>query len=165
MTARILVVDDEPDLETLILQKFRHQIRDGAVSFLFAHDGVEALAAAGGEPRHRPGSHRHQHAEDGRTVAAAEAAGERREALDHHRLGVWRHGQHSHRDEPRRIRFSDQADRFSSISRRRLPRPFGMSRSCATHGDGRRRPNGRMRRSRVTSRPIWRTACQRRRRD
>jgi adenylate cyclase len=44
MTARILVVDDEPDLETLIQQKFRHQIRDGIVSFLFAHDGVEALA-------------------------------------------------------------------------------------------------------------------------
>src|SRR6202049_809052 len=45
MTARILVVDDEPALETLIQQKFRHQIRDGAVSFLFAGDGVEALAA------------------------------------------------------------------------------------------------------------------------
>ena len=44
MTARILVVDDEPDLEALIQQKFRHQIRDGAVSFLFACDGVEALA-------------------------------------------------------------------------------------------------------------------------
>ena len=44
MTARILVVDDEPDLEALIQQKFRHQIRDGAVSFLFATDGVEALA-------------------------------------------------------------------------------------------------------------------------
>ena len=43
MTARILVVDDEPDLETLIQQKFRHQIRDGEVSFLFARDGVEAL--------------------------------------------------------------------------------------------------------------------------
>src|SRR5471030_2120396 len=43
MTARILVVDDEPDLETLIQQKFRHQIRDGVVSFLFARDGVEAL--------------------------------------------------------------------------------------------------------------------------
>ncbi len=44
MTARILVVDDEPDLEALIQQKFRHQIRDRAVSFLFAYDGVEALA-------------------------------------------------------------------------------------------------------------------------
>src|SRR5438309_10429395 len=44
MTTRILVVDDEPDLEALILQKFRHKIRDDAVSFRFAHDGVEALA-------------------------------------------------------------------------------------------------------------------------
>jgi adenylate cyclase len=44
MTAHILVVDDEPDVEALILQKFRHKIRDGAISFLFARDGVEALA-------------------------------------------------------------------------------------------------------------------------
>ena len=43
MRARILVVDDEPDLEALIQQKFRHHIRDGAVDFLFARDGVEAL--------------------------------------------------------------------------------------------------------------------------
>ena len=41
----ILVVDDEPDVEALVLQKFRHQIRNGAVSFVFARDGVEALAA------------------------------------------------------------------------------------------------------------------------
>ena len=45
MTARILVVDDEPDLEALVLQKFRHRVRDGAVTFVFARDGVEALAA------------------------------------------------------------------------------------------------------------------------
>ena len=44
---RILVVDDEPDLEALIQQKFRHQIRDGAISFLFARDGVEALTVLG----------------------------------------------------------------------------------------------------------------------
>jgi adenylate cyclase len=44
MTAQILVVDDEPDLEALIQQKFRHKIREGAVAFLFARDGVEALA-------------------------------------------------------------------------------------------------------------------------
>src|ERR1700740_3023189 len=43
MTSTILVVDDEPDLETLVQQKFRRQIRDGEVSFLFARDGVEAL--------------------------------------------------------------------------------------------------------------------------
>jgi class 3 adenylate cyclase/CheY-like chemotaxis protein len=43
MMCTILVVDDEPDLEALILQKFRRQIREGLVSFVFAHDGVEAL--------------------------------------------------------------------------------------------------------------------------
>jgi adenylate cyclase len=45
MTARILVVDDEPDLEALLVQKFRRQIRDGTISFVFASDGVDALAA------------------------------------------------------------------------------------------------------------------------
>src|ERR1700724_2734852 len=42
-TATILFVDDEPDLEALVLQKFRRQIRNGTVSFMFAHDGLEAL--------------------------------------------------------------------------------------------------------------------------
>jgi len=50
MTATILVVDDEPDLEALVLQKFRRQIRDGAVSFMFAHDGIEALASIEAHP-------------------------------------------------------------------------------------------------------------------
>ena len=44
MTARILVVDDEPDLELLIVQRFRRQIREGQLSFAFASDGVHALA-------------------------------------------------------------------------------------------------------------------------
>jgi adenylate cyclase len=44
MIARILIVDDEPDLQALILQKFRRQISGGSVSFLFARDGVDALA-------------------------------------------------------------------------------------------------------------------------
>jgi len=43
MTDTILVVDDEPDLEDLVRQKFRRHIRDGAFAFLFARDGVEAL--------------------------------------------------------------------------------------------------------------------------
>jgi len=43
MTAHILFVDDEADLEPLVLQKFRRQIRDGSISFLFARDGIEAL--------------------------------------------------------------------------------------------------------------------------
>ena len=44
MTATVLVVDDEPDLESLVLQKFRKQIREGTVAFVFAHNGIEALA-------------------------------------------------------------------------------------------------------------------------
>ncbi|WP_050420860.1 adenylate/guanylate cyclase domain-containing protein [Bradyrhizobium tropiciagri] len=43
MTATILVVDDEADLRDLILQKFRRQVREGAVGFMFARDGIEAL--------------------------------------------------------------------------------------------------------------------------
>ena len=41
--AKILIVDDEVDLEPLILQKFRRQIYDGKFSFVFAHNGREAL--------------------------------------------------------------------------------------------------------------------------
>jgi hypothetical protein len=33
----------EPELEALVLPRFRKQIRDGAVNFVFAHDGLEAL--------------------------------------------------------------------------------------------------------------------------
>ncbi len=44
MAPRILVVDDEPDLEILVTQKFRRQIKSGELGFLFARDGQEALA-------------------------------------------------------------------------------------------------------------------------
>jgi class 3 adenylate cyclase len=50
MTATILFVDDEPDLEALVMQKFRRQIRDGAVTFFFAHDGIEALKSIEDNP-------------------------------------------------------------------------------------------------------------------
>ena len=50
MTSRILVVDDEQDLEDLVTQKFRREIRDGAITFVFAHDGVEALSLIEGDP-------------------------------------------------------------------------------------------------------------------
>jgi CheY-like chemotaxis protein len=45
MTAHILVVDDEPDIERLILQKFRSQIWQGVVALSFVRDGFEALNA------------------------------------------------------------------------------------------------------------------------
>ena len=50
MTFRILVVDDEPDLEQLIVQRFRRQVRDGSYSFTFATDGVLALRELDKDP-------------------------------------------------------------------------------------------------------------------
>ncbi|MFD2999343.1 adenylate/guanylate cyclase domain-containing protein [Pontibacter toksunensis] len=44
MMAKILVVDDEADLELLIKQKFRRKIRENAYKFVFAQNGVDALA-------------------------------------------------------------------------------------------------------------------------
>ncbi len=40
---RILVVDDEPDVEALVTQKFRREIRKKQMEFVFAKDGQEAL--------------------------------------------------------------------------------------------------------------------------
>jgi len=48
--AKILVVDDEADLETLIKQKFRKQIRGGEYEFFFAINGVDALEKLKMEP-------------------------------------------------------------------------------------------------------------------
>lgn len=41
--ARILVVDDEPDVELLVKQRFRQQIKKGVYDFVFASDGLNAL--------------------------------------------------------------------------------------------------------------------------
>ena len=40
---KILVVDDEPDLEHLMRQRLRRDVRAGRFELAFAHDGVEAL--------------------------------------------------------------------------------------------------------------------------
>ena len=40
---KVLVVDDEEDLELLIRQKFRRRIRGGELEFMFAHNGREGL--------------------------------------------------------------------------------------------------------------------------
>ena len=48
--AKILAVDDEPDFEALISQRFRRQIRAGEFAFRFARHGEEALAVLDAEP-------------------------------------------------------------------------------------------------------------------
>ena len=47
---KILVVDDEPDLEPLILQRMRRNIRSGRYSFVFAGNGIEALEQLTNDP-------------------------------------------------------------------------------------------------------------------
>ena len=42
-TYKILVVDDEPDVESLVLQRMRRDIRPRKYEFVFAHNGVEAV--------------------------------------------------------------------------------------------------------------------------
>ena len=47
---KILVVDDEPDLQPLILQRMRRPIRSGKYVFTFAQNGVEALHKLNADP-------------------------------------------------------------------------------------------------------------------
>ncbi len=41
---KILVVDDEKDIQTLFEQRFRKEIRDHQIEFAFAYSGEEALS-------------------------------------------------------------------------------------------------------------------------
>jgi CheY-like chemotaxis protein len=44
---KILVVDDERDIQALFEQRFRKEIRSGAIEFVFAFSGEEALKCMG----------------------------------------------------------------------------------------------------------------------
>ena len=48
--AKILVVDDEADLEALVKQKFRRKIRENVYEFVFAQNGEEALQKVSEHP-------------------------------------------------------------------------------------------------------------------
>ena len=50
-SVKILVVDDERDVEMLIRQKFRKQIKENKYSFLFACDGLQALETIRRDPQ------------------------------------------------------------------------------------------------------------------
>lgn len=50
MPTTILIVDDEADVELLIRQRFRREIRDSVFDFRFARNGEEALAAVQADP-------------------------------------------------------------------------------------------------------------------
>ena len=44
MTVRVLVVDDEPDVEALFRQQFRREVREGLYTLDFALSALAALA-------------------------------------------------------------------------------------------------------------------------
>src|SRR5204863_7775998 len=50
MTCKVLIVDDEADLEVLIRQRFRKKIKDGVFEFFFARNGQEALNIVEDDP-------------------------------------------------------------------------------------------------------------------
>ena len=50
MSNQILVVDDEPDMESLVRQKLRQQIRNNEFEFFFSRNGEEALETLAGQP-------------------------------------------------------------------------------------------------------------------
>jgi sigma-B regulation protein RsbU (phosphoserine phosphatase) len=50
MAVKVLVIDDEPDLELLVRQRFRKQVRDGEYDFAFARNGEEALVKLRDDP-------------------------------------------------------------------------------------------------------------------
>ena len=51
MSFKILVVDDEKDVELLFRQQFRREIRSGQLELLFAFSGEDALDVLGREGR------------------------------------------------------------------------------------------------------------------
>jgi phosphoserine phosphatase RsbU/P len=50
MAYQILVVDDEPDVELLVRQRFRRNIRDREFEFFFSQNGEQALQTLGAQP-------------------------------------------------------------------------------------------------------------------
>ncbi len=68
--AKILVVDDEPDLQALISQKFRNKIKAKEYEFYFAENGVQALEKIAKDGIDRSDLNRHQYARDGWTYTS-----------------------------------------------------------------------------------------------
>jgi DNA-binding NtrC family response regulator len=49
MTVKVLIVDDEPDVETMFRQQFRREMRQGLYALDFALSGAAALEKLGGQ--------------------------------------------------------------------------------------------------------------------
>ena len=105
---RILVVDDEPDLESLLTQKFRRQIKEGDCHLPVCARWRRCLIDAC-----RPIlivdmviSDINMPRMDGLSLLEKLQEDERK-TVDYHRVGLWRYGQYPGCNESRRFRFSD----------------------------------------------------------
>ena len=145
-TAKILVVDDEADLEDLVTQN--SAVRSGWLDRL----RLRARRGAGAglprrEPRFRHGRIRHQHAAHGRIDAPGETAGR---ATRFSTVIVSAYGDMANirtGDEPGRVRLSHQADR---LRRLRGHRPQDRSPMSATSGTRASASGGRRARARLS---------------
>ena len=108
---QILIVDDEPDLEPLILRRMRRKIRSGQYSFLSAQNGVQALEVLNEYPHiDIVISDINMPEMDGLTLRTDTES--RSQHSGHHRIRVRRHEEYPHRDEEGRGGFHHQAGRF-----------------------------------------------------
>ena len=111
------MVDDEPDLEPLMLQRMRRDIRMGRYKFVFAQNGVEAL-----EKLHQDDdidmvlSDINMPQMDGLTLLEQIPKVDPNIGRPQHpvgdNFGLWRYEEHTHGHEPRRIRLRHQTHRF-----------------------------------------------------
>ena len=92
MSALILVVDDEPDVEDLFRQQFRKELRSSRFAMEFAQSAPEALERVGsaesGEAHPDPLRHQHARHERPRPLAARTRGATGRACHHDHRL--WR---------------------------------------------------------------------------
>ena len=101
--AKILVADDETDLEMLIKQKFRQKIREQQYEFIFAVNGNDALEKIEQNPDvDIVLSDINMPEMDGLTLLTR--LGESSPAdKSRHRFCLWRYGKYPNRHEPRRF--------------------------------------------------------------
>jgi CheY-like chemotaxis protein len=110
MPFKVLIVDDEPDMEVLIRQRFRRKIKDGELEFVFAHDGQEALNKLQEDPElDVVMSDINMPIMDGLTLLS-HLTDIDRILKTGDRVCLRRHAEHPHCHESRRLRLPDKAD-------------------------------------------------------
>ena len=116
-TYKILVVDDEPDVEPLIMQRMRRDIRARKYEFVFALNGVEAVNLLNrDEEIDMVISDINMPQMDGLTLLGQISEINPQHTLNYH-FRVWGHEEYPHSNESRRIRLCHQTSGFRRPAR------------------------------------------------